>query len=107
MDTEDARDLELTFAEEDHRGRLVPLIRRGEKTKVTEKNKMDYIKQLTNYRLITRTAPILEMFKAGFNDVLAEAALSTELSADHLRTLLCGEMHIDVEELILCVNYLL
>ena len=100
MDSEDAQDLEMTFSEEDRSGNPIPLIKNGEKIRVTEKNKFDYIRRLCEYRLVTFPRPLLQHMRAGFCDVVGELNLDQQLTAEDLRILICGESKISVDDLI-------
>lgn len=48
-----------------HLIQVVPLIKNGEKKKVTETNKLSYLNEIANYRLTTRGKKQIEFFIKG------------------------------------------
>ena len=102
MDTEEAHSLEVMYTcENPNTHEEISLLPDGKglSTQVTEENKMNYIAALTKHLLCDRVQPYLRPLSLGFFDVFSPDMLKM-LSDDQLRTLLSGEQHIDVENLI-------
>lgn len=81
IEDNDIEDMELTFTEEEYneRGQLVrtvELIPGGSGVKVTNRNKLQYLDCLAQYRLATSVKDEVECFLRGLNELIPDNLLS-------------------------------
>eukprot|EP00771_Trimastix_marina_P000626 gnl/Trimastix_PCT/1648.p1 GENE.gnl/Trimastix_PCT/1648~~gnl/Trimastix_PCT/1648.p1 ORF type:complete len:816 (-),score=188.10 gnl/Trimastix_PCT/1648:29-2476(-) len=91
-------DPDLTFTTEDEDGQVIPLCRNGQKKRVTDANKCEYVDLLARYRLVTRVSDQLDSFIHGFHEVVPKAVVAPFTDTE-LELLLCGLPEVDVADL--------
>ena len=92
--------LDWTFSvETDEFGqhRDIDLIDNGHTIPVTEANKRDYVKAMTEYKLTTAIKPQIESFLTGFREIVPEDLLKI-FSDSELELLISGMPDLDVED---------
>ncbi|XP_070180625.1 apoptosis-resistant E3 ubiquitin protein ligase 1-like [Littorina saxatilis] len=94
IEDNDIEDMELTFTEEEYneRGQLVrtvELIPGGSGVKVTNRNKLQYLDCLAQYRLATSVKDEVECFLRGLNELIPDNLLSI-FDEYELELLMCG-----------------
>ena len=92
--------LDWTFSvETDEFGqhRDIDLIDNGHAIPVTEANKRDYVKAMTEYKLTTAIKPQIDSFLAGFREIVPEDLIKI-FSDSELELLISGMPDLDVED---------
>jgi E3 ubiquitin-protein ligase HUWE1 len=93
--------LDLTFSAENHTfGKLevVDLIPNGRNIAVTDENKLDYVRLVSQHRMTTAIRSQIDSFLDGFYDLVSPELISI-FSPTELELLICGLPDVDIEEL--------
>lgn len=92
--------LDWTFSvetEEFGQRRVIELVPGGVDTAVTEANKRDYVRAMTEYRLTTAIRPQIDAFLAGFREVVPDQLIRLFTDAE-LELLISGLPELDVDD---------